>query len=274
MKTLCTCLLFGALRLMAADPFTGTWKVDPSKAQISPDGREALVIGTPTGAGRQKPSKLEIANGTFKCLTCDLPVTVKADGTDQPVSGHPGFDTLSVRIVDDHHLEEVYKKAGKITFENKVAVSPDGMTATHELISHPLSSDKPVTGAQTDKRVGKSALGHAFSGTWVTEKVQDISENGLSFMLTQSGDSLKMSDATGASYDAKLDGKEHPYQGSANTDHIVLKRINARTIEETDKGGGKVLSTSRMTVSPDDRTLTMVIRDTTGHVITLVWNKQ
>ena len=82
MKTLCTCLLFGALRLVAADPFTGTWKIDLSKAQFS-----------------RKPSKLEIANGTYKCLTCDPPVTVKADGTDQPVSGQAGFDTLSVRIV-------------------------------------------------------------------------------------------------------------------------------------------------------------------------------
>jgi hypothetical protein len=96
----------------------------------------------------------------------------------------------------------------------------------------------------------------------------------LVFTLQQSGDSLKMSDPTGASFDAKVDGREYPYQGSSQNDHVVLKRINARTIEETDKGGGKVLSTARMTVSPDDRTLTMVVHDSSGGVTTLVWNKQ
>jgi hypothetical protein len=86
--------LFGALRMMAADPFTGTWKIDLSQAKFS-----------------QKPIKIELANGTYKCLSCDPPITVKADGTDQPVSGQPGFDTFSVHVVDDHHLEAVAKKA-------------------------------------------------------------------------------------------------------------------------------------------------------------------
>lgn len=257
MRMLCTCLLFGTLRLMAADPFTGTWKADLSKAKFS-----------------QKPIKIELANGTYKCLSCDPPITVKADGTDQPVSGQAGFDTFSVRVVDDHHLEGAAKKAGKAVFEQKVTVAPDGMTATEEFTTHPPSSDKPVTGTETLKRVGKSAPGNAFSGSWVMEKAQDVSENGLVFTFTQSGDSLKMSNQTGESYDAKLDGKEYPCQGSAENDHVVLKRINERTIEETDKGGGKVLSTARMTVSADDRTLTMVIHDRTGRVTTLVWNKQ
>jgi hypothetical protein len=243
--------------MMAADPFTGTWKIDLSQAKFS-----------------QKPIKIELANGTYKCLSCDPPITVKADGTDQPVSGQPGFDTFSVHVVDDHHSEAVAKKAGKVVFEEKVTVAPDGMTTTTEFTSHPPSSDKPVTGTETLKRVGKSAPGSAFSGSWVVEKAQDISENGQVVTFTQNGDSLKMSDPTGASYDAKLDGKEYPLQGEAEADHIVLKRINERTIEETRKGGGKVLSTGRLTVSPDDRTMTIVVHDRTGRVDTLIFNKQ
>jgi hypothetical protein len=153
MKMLCTCLLFGALRLMAADPFTGTWKIDLSQAKFS-----------------QKPIKIELANGTYKCLTCDPPITVKADGTDQPVSGQPGFDTFSVRVDDDHHLHAVAKKAGKVVFEEKVAVAPGGMTTTTEFTTHPPSSDKPVTGSETLKRVGKSAPGDAFSGSWANRE--------------------------------------------------------------------------------------------------------
>jgi hypothetical protein len=254
---LCAFLVCGGLRLMAADPFTGTWKVDLSKAKFS-----------------QKPIKVEVANGTYKCLTCDPPITVKADGTDQPVSGQPGFDTFNVRVTDDHHLEAVAKKAGKVAFEEKLAVAPDGMTATEDFVTHPPSSDKPVTGSETLKRVGNPVPGSIFSGSWVMDKAQDMSDNGTVFTFEQSGDSLKMSDPTGAGYAAKVDGKEYPYKGSAETDHVVLKRIDARTIEETDKGGGKVLSTSRMTVSPDGRTLTMVAHDKSGRITTLIWNKQ
>ena len=257
MKMLCTCVAFGALRLMAADPFSGTWKIDLSKAKFS-----------------GKPTKVEIANGTYKCFTCDPPITAKADGTDQRVSGQAGFDTLNTRVVDDHHVEQAAKKAGKAAFESKITVAPDGMTATMEFTAHPVASDKPVTGTDTLKRVGKSGPGNAFSGSWMTEKAQNFSENGLVFTLQQSGDRLKMSDQTGASFDARLDGKEYPYHGSSQNDHVVLKRIDARTIEETDKGGGKVLSTARMTVSPDDRTMTMVVHDSTGGIATLVWNKQ
>jgi hypothetical protein len=254
---LCAFLVCGALRLMAADPFTGTWKVDLSKAKFS-----------------QKPVKVEVANGIYKCLSCDPPMTVKADGTDQPVTGHAGFDTFNVHVTDDHHLEAIAKKAGKAVFEEKLAVAPDGKTATEEFLTHPPSSDKPVTGSETLKRVGNPVPGSAFSGSWVMDKAQDISENGMVFTLQQTADGLKMSDPTGSGFDAKLDGKEYPYQGSATNDHVVLKRIDARTIEETDKGGGKVLSTSRMTVSPDGRTLTMVVHDTGGRVTTLIWNKQ
>jgi hypothetical protein len=72
MRILCVALLLGALPALAAEPFTGTWKLDVASAKFS-----------------QKPGRYEIANGNFKCVTCDPPVTVKADGRDQAVSGHP-----------------------------------------------------------------------------------------------------------------------------------------------------------------------------------------
>jgi hypothetical protein len=258
MRLLGTLLLCGALPMLAAEPFTGTWKLDVSKAKFS-----------------QKPDKIELANGTYKCFTCDPAITVKADGTDQPVTGHPGYDTLSVRVVDDHTVDLVGKKAGKIVFEEKTTVSHDGMTATEEFTSHPPSSDKPVTGTVLVKRVGKSAAGmHAASGSWVPEKAENFSENALTITFEETADSLKMSQATGEHYDAKLNGKEYPYEGSPEVNKVILKRISPQVIEETDKRDGKVETTARMTVSPDDHTLTMVIHDHQGGVSTFVFNKQ
>jgi hypothetical protein len=258
MKLLWPFLLCGALPIMAAEPFTGTWKIDVSKAQFS-----------------KKPDKRELANGTYKCLTCDPPYTVKADGSDQPVSGHPGFDTINVRVIDDHTVQVITKKAGKVVSEGKTTVSADGMTSRTEFTSYPPSSDKPVTGSVTEKRAGKTVAGmHAVSGSWVAEKAENISENGLMMTFEESPDSLKMTQPTGEHYDAKFDGKEYPYEGSSGINKVVLKRVGAREIEETDKRDGKVEGTARMTVAPDGQTMTMVFRDRQGRVSTFVWNKQ
>ncbi len=56
--------------------------------------------------------------------------SVKADGTDQSVSGHPAYDTMSVHIIDDHNIEVVAKKAGTVVFDEKTTVAADGMTTT------------------------------------------------------------------------------------------------------------------------------------------------
>jgi hypothetical protein len=240
------------------EPFTGTWKLDLAKAKFS-----------------QKPTTFELANGTYKCLTCDPPVTVKADGKDQAVSGHPSYGTVSVRIIDDRSVEQIEKKAGKLVSQSKTTVSSDGATAVEERTSYPESGGKPVSGSGTLKRVGKSMAGmHATSGSWLAEKFENVSENALLTTFVQSADSLKMTQPTGEHYDAKLDGKAYPYGGYSEVDTVVLKRMGAREIEETDKRGEKIISTERMTVSPDGRSMTMVIQDPVRGVSTFVFQKQ
>jgi hypothetical protein len=258
MKFLFGVLLFSALPALAAEPFTGTWKIDVASAKFS-----------------QKPAKYELANGTYKCLTCDPPVTVKADGKDQAVSGHPSYDTMSVRIIDDHSIELIEKKAGKIVSKVRISVSSDGATAAEEFTAFPESSAKPVTGAATLKRVGKSVAGmHAASGSWLTEKAENVSENALLATFEQTAENLRMTMPTGEHYDAKLDGKPYPYAGSPDVDHVMLKRIGARGVEETDKRGEKVISTTQMTVSPDGRSMTMVVHEPARGVSTYVFQKQ
>jgi len=258
MRLLCVALLFTTLPALAAERFTGTWKLDVASAKFS-----------------QKPAIFEIGNGTFKCVSCDPPVTVKADGEDQAVSGHASYDTESVRIIDDRSIEQIEKKAGKTVLKAKFTVSSDGAAATEEFTTWPASSDKPVTGGVTLKRVGKSTAGmHAFSGSWLADKAQNISENALLATFEQTADGLKMTQPTGEHYDAKLDGKTYPYGGSADVQQVVLKRIGPRAIEETDKRGEKVVSTAEMTVSPDGKSMTMVVHESTGGVSTFTFVKQ
>jgi len=113
MKLLCAVLLCSALPMAAAEPFTGIWKEDLTTLRFS-----------------GKPQKIELSQGTYKCLSCDPSYTAKADGKDQAVSAIPGIDTISVRIIDDHSVEFIQKKAGKIVYQYRETVSSDGATAT------------------------------------------------------------------------------------------------------------------------------------------------
>ena len=59
------------------------------------------------------------------------------------------------------------------------------------------------------------------------------------------------------SYTANYDGKDVPVTGSATLDTVSWKRINATTVEETDKKGGKVFGTLTRVVSADGKSLTL-----------------
>jgi hypothetical protein len=86
----------------------------------------------------------------------------------------------------------------------------------------------------------------------------NLSENGLTTTYKSNGDDLSMSMPAGEGYTAKLDGKDYPYKGAFSYDAVSLKRINDRTFEETDKLNGKVMQVSKMTVSSDGKTITVV----------------
>ncbi len=67
---------------------------------------------------------------------------------------------------------------------------------------------------------------------------------------------------TAQSYTANYDGKDAPLTGSATTDMVSLKRINATTVERTDKKGGKVVQTLTRVVSADGKTMTITTKGT------------
>ena len=125
------------------------------------------------------------------------------------------------------------------------------------------------------KRSGsKSTGGSLLSGDWITDKVENVSENGRTFMLEATAAGLKMTAPTGEGFDAQFDGKDYPMTGVPGNSTVSLKRIDRNTIEETDKRDGKVISTARMTVAGGGRTMTMVLRDKDGAQQTFMFEKQ
>lgn len=57
-------------------------------------------------------------------------------------------------------------------------------------------------------------------------------------------------------YSAKFDGKDYPATGMVNADTVSVKRIDANTIETTQKKDGKVMMTVTTKVSSDGKTRT------------------
>ncbi len=245
MKKLLAFFLFVPAMLFGQSPWDGTWMTKLDTAQLP-----------------KKPEVYSLQNGTYKCSTCVPVIEVKADGMDQAVTGSHYFDTATVKIVDPNTVEITNKKDGKTVYWESDTVSSDGNTLTEKFKDQTSGDPEPVIGEETLSRVSKAPAGsHSISGSWRAEKFSNMSSNGLTITYQATADGLKMSNPTGQSYEAKFDGKEYPMQGDPGHTMVSLKRINANTIEETDKRDGKVTGIFRMTISKDGKSIDAVFDD-------------
>jgi len=230
---------------IAQSAFNGTWKVDLHRVQMP-----------------KKPDVILLQNDMYQCKTCVPAISVRADGEDQKVTGHPYFDMIAIKVVDDHTVREIEKKAGKVVSTSTTTVAADGKTASFEFTDSSNSNAEPVTGNGTVTRVAKGPAGsHAISGSWRTTTVNNVSDNGLTMTYKVEGDSLHMSSPTGQSYSAKMDGTEAPYMGDPGTTSVSVKKLGNNILQETDKRDGKVISVAKMTVAADGKSMTIAVED-------------
>ena len=229
----------------AQSAFNGTWKTDMNKVEFP-----------------KKPDVYLLQNGMYECKTCTPPIKIKADGQDQTVLGDPYRDTVAIKVISDHEIEETDKKNGKTVGTSTTTVSPDGNTLTFEFSDRSNTNAAPVTGKGEETRVAKGPAGsNAVSGSWRTAKFETISDNAITWTYKASGDELTMTNPTGQSYTAKLNGTEAPYKGDPGTTGVSVKMTGKDTLEETDKRGDKVISVSKMTLAPDGKTAKIVVED-------------
>jgi hypothetical protein len=237
--------------LLAQSPFDGTWRANTDQSKLS-----------------TKPYVLSVNNGRYECSSCIPKIRVKADGTDQPVTGK-FYDTLNVREVDLKTVTGTAKKGGMTISEQKHTISDDGNTL------RPESRGEQATYELTFTRIGERPSGaHATSGGWQMAKFKE-SENAAAWTYKSSGDELSMSSLSGDSYTAMLNGKDYPVKGSYVYNSVSLRRINDHALEETDKRDGQIISVSRISVSPDGTKMTVVETDKpSGRINRLVYEKQ
>jgi hypothetical protein len=230
---------------MADSAFDGSWKLDITRVHMP-----------------KKPDVYLLQDGMYACKTCAPAIDVKADGTDQKVTGHPYYDTVAIKVVDDHTIQETDKKDGKVVTTSTVTIAPDGKTGTFEFSDTSDSNSGAVNGKGTITRVAAGPAGsHAVSGSWITSGFAGVSDNALTTTYKVVGNSLSMTSGTGQAYTAPMDGADSPYKGDPGVTSVSVKAMGANAFQETDKRNGKAVSIAKITVSADGKTMTITVHD-------------
>lgn len=108
------------------DLFSGTWKVNPAKSVFDPGpGLQAQIVKFETTA---EGMKVVIDSTGADGKTIHSEWTGKFDGKDYPMKGDPNVDTRSFKKVDDHTLDIIAKKGGKVLTTTRTVYSKDGRT--------------------------------------------------------------------------------------------------------------------------------------------------
>jgi hypothetical protein len=120
---------FAVSGAFAADVFSGNWKLNLAKSKYDP--------GPPPKGPNF--SKIDAIDGGLKFTIDGVNAEGKPthnefsgrlDGKDNPVTGDPNRDTAALKKIDDHTLEILNKKAGKVTTTTRAVFSRDGKTRT------------------------------------------------------------------------------------------------------------------------------------------------
>jgi hypothetical protein len=242
MRIVVAVLLLVPAIALAQEPFDGSWKTRVNSMKQS-----------------GKPDTFDVTQGMYHCVSCVPEINVKADGSDQSVTGHDYYDSVAVRVVSPTSLEITNKRAGKHALTVTYLVSDGGAMLTGKFMDY--NGAQPFNGTFTEKRVGAAPAGaHATSGSWQTDKIVDVADVGRVVTYAMTADSFTMN-WNGQSYDAKFDGKDYPVVGDPGKTVVSLKRVGSDTIEEIDKRAGKVTDIIRSTVSGDGKTIHVVDTD-------------
>src|SRR5215470_11799596 len=110
------------------DPIIGTWKLNVAKSKFSPGppSQSQTLTYEAVGQGYKVTVKGTDAEGK----PIDSQFTANFDGKDYPVSGNPGWDTITWKRIDAYKSESTRKKAGKVVGTATRVVSKDGKTLT------------------------------------------------------------------------------------------------------------------------------------------------
>jgi hypothetical protein len=120
-KLIAAVALTAVIGLGQGNPRYGKWKLKSD----APAPTSNVMTYEPSGDGGMKITIDAVNKDGVKSQWY---YTTNFDGKDQPVTGNPGTDTGSVKVVTPQINEIIYKKGGKISQVLTNVLSPDGDT--------------------------------------------------------------------------------------------------------------------------------------------------
>jgi hypothetical protein len=255
MRVLMTAVLLLPAAALADSALDGTWKTNVESLKMS-----------------GKPDNYLLADGEYTCLSCSPELKVKADGAPHKVSGHAYYDTATVKVTGPNSDELILKQGDKNYAHIEETVSADGKTLTSKYTNY--AGEKAATGVITEKRLTAGPAGsHPVSGTWQQEQFTGSDAmRTVEYHMTADGFQMHWN---GQSYDAKFDGKEYPVVGDPGKTSVSVKRVNANTVEETDRRHGKIVDEIRLAAASDGKSIAVTDKDLAhGQTMTFTLDKQ
>ena len=220
------------------EPFTGEWKLNPSKSKLTDQMKVENVGGNKYA--------FDFGGGAE---------TIIVDGTDQP--GGYGGTTLSVTAEGPNSWKVVRKKDGRVMLTAIWKLSRDGKTLTDDFTS--MSPDGSTSNLVTVYK--RRAGGSGFAATWVSTsetmnselllRIQPWEGDGLSFITPSQGTTTNL----------KFDDKSHPQEQANGTPaaQASMHRVDGRTLEITNRQDGKILQTKQFRLSSHNNILTLTV---------------
>ena len=123
-----------------ADPFVGTWKLNPEKSEFGPNHRPtAGTMLFELDAQGHYLMKAEGANAKGEKVV-ERPTEFIPDGKERPIPGFPGLTVMSTRPDPNTIRTEARREDGSIAGGGTYVVSADGksLTATNSGIDSQL----------------------------------------------------------------------------------------------------------------------------------------
>lgn len=236
-QLLVACMLTATAAAAADNPFSGTWKMNPSKSVLTDQ------------------MKVEAAGpNTYTLIFGNEPETIVADGAD-----HPGLygTTFSITVVSPNEWKGTRKKEGHLQISATWDLSADGNTLTDDFTGYRADGSK----SHLLYKYTRTTPGEGFVGTWVstTEEVNSVYEIEVQ---PYEGEGLSIINASQKmTQNLIFDGQDHAVEGPNLPDGYAVsgRRLSDRSVEMTRKIAGKVLDTQEIEVSSDGKTLTMTI---------------
>ena len=243
-------LIVSAIALPAADPFLGNWKLDAAKSKVT--GQMIRIA--------------ELAGNNYEFQEDEHTDVILADGLDHLT--HRG-ETMAVTQRDARVWAITYKDGDRVLMDTKWEISADGQTLTYSATGE-RSNGLRFRNKLVAKRVAGD--GKSLAGTWQSTDVALSSPNEIHISRWGADGERIEFIGRGTRIHLRFDDREYAEKGFRAREGATSSghRIDDRTIQTTERIGGKIVETVVAAVSADGQTQTLLITEPGDPVPTLM----